>query len=465
MFIRMFSRVSFLIVVVIAMFASRISGEATRLHKSQKQLVTDVFANYSKYVRPVEDGNATEVEVFFWPESLIALDETTQSLHLKSTVVLCWSDLSLTWNSSEYDDINVLFYPQSQLWLPPVKIGPSTTKQDQLGFDENLVGLIGDSGGLYWQFEAATETECEIDVTLYPFDTQTCTINLDFAPMNKEFLELQPREANEVKRKFAVGGTWQLLGMRCYRYSDELTAGIAYVLSLKRRTTFYLLNIVLPVISLSFTASVVFIVPAEAGEKMGFSITILLAYSVYLSIIADNLPQTSAQICYLQVYLTFLLGVTAFGVVVSGLVLKLHHMPDDVPVGRRTHGCARLLRRLIGLEKEPAGSCKYGNENKPSSEFYTKNAVVSDKIIKTSQLKCFDGGNGYVGDVIHDVNGSIDPAEMTWPQVAEAVDRVSFIVVSLEIVLSTASLFPYLAIAGNAEVEDASSQISCVEFI
>ena len=35
--------------------------------------------------------------------------------------------------------------------------------------------------------------------------------------------------------------------------------------------------------------------PAEAGEKMGVSITVLLAYSVYLSIIADSLPSTSEE--------------------------------------------------------------------------------------------------------------------------------------------------------------------------
>ena len=84
---------------------------------------------------------------------------------------------------------------------------------------------------------------------------------------------------------------------------------------------------------------------------MGVSITVLLAYSVYLSIIADNLPQTSVKVCYLQVYLTSLLGITAVSVLMSIVVLNLHHMSPHVPVNGRTKRAISRLRKLIGLEK------------------------------------------------------------------------------------------------------------------
>ena len=47
---------------------------------------------------------------------------------------------------------------------------------------------------------------------------------------------------------------------------------------------------------LSFTASLVFALPADAGEKMGTGITVLLAYAVYLTIVSDYLPDTSLEV-------------------------------------------------------------------------------------------------------------------------------------------------------------------------
>ena len=79
---------------------------------------------------------------------------------------------------------------------------------------------------------------------------------------------------------FSVGGTWDLMSISCTkRIAIHQGIEISYLLDLKRRTTFYLLNIILPVAFLSFTAPAVFLLPAETGEKMGISITILLAYS------------------------------------------------------------------------------------------------------------------------------------------------------------------------------------------
>ena len=47
---------------------------------------------------------------------------------------------------------------------------------------------------------------------------------------------------------------------------------------------------------LSATAPLVFLLPADAGEKMGTSITVLLAYAVYLTIVTDYMPTTSLSV-------------------------------------------------------------------------------------------------------------------------------------------------------------------------
>ena len=74
-------------------------------------------------------------------------------------------------------------------------------------------------------------------------------------------------------------------------------------LQLQRRRSFYILNIILPVLFLSVTSSLTFALPSDAGEKMGLSITVLLAYAVYLTLVTDSMPDTSVQVTAVLLWL------------------------------------------------------------------------------------------------------------------------------------------------------------------
>nr|KAG5707825.1 hypothetical protein BaRGS_015985 [Batillaria attramentaria] len=111
---------------------------------------------------------------------------------------------------------------------------------------------------------------------------------------------------------------------------------------LKRLKTYYIVTVIIPVIFLTFTATLVFALPADSGEKMGTSITVLLAFAVYLTIVSEQMPRTSLQVSILAVYLTMLLGQTALGVVLSVWILNLHFRDDNHPPGR-------LLRKVVHI--------------------------------------------------------------------------------------------------------------------
>ena len=61
----------------------------------------------------------------------------------------------------------------------------------------------------------------------------------------------------------------------------------------QRRATFYFMTMVYPCILMSFVAALVFLLPAESGEKVSLTITLLLSLAVYMLIIAELLPPAS----------------------------------------------------------------------------------------------------------------------------------------------------------------------------
>ena len=54
-----------------------------------------------------------------------------------------------------------------------------------------------------------------------------------------------------------------------------------------------MINIIAPCVMLSVLGLLVFCMPCDTGEKIGLEITVMLAFSVFLLIVSDNLPVTS----------------------------------------------------------------------------------------------------------------------------------------------------------------------------
>ena len=72
-------------------------------------------------------------------------------------------------------------------------------------------------------------------------------------------------------------------------YYDKLH----FWLYMKRRDEFYNTNVMLPIVLSSFLVTLVFVVPVECGEKLSYTLTILLTIAVFLTVISDMLPAIS----------------------------------------------------------------------------------------------------------------------------------------------------------------------------
>ena len=69
--------------------------------------------------------------------------------------------------------------------------------------------------------------------------------------------------------------------------------------SLQRRPKFVLLNTIIPCCAIASLGLLVFFIPAESGEKVSFGMNVLLAFAVFLLMIAENMPQTSLHLPYI----------------------------------------------------------------------------------------------------------------------------------------------------------------------
>ncbi len=63
-----------------------------------------------------------------------------------------------------------------------------------------------------------------------------------------------------------------------------------------RKAMYYLFNLIIPAIFIIATSCLVFYLPADGGEKVSLAVTVLLAVSVFLLMVAQSMPESSDSV-------------------------------------------------------------------------------------------------------------------------------------------------------------------------
>ena len=141
---------------------------------------------------------------------------------------------------------------------------------------------------------------CSLDMTFYPFDKQSCDIRIENWAYDSHQVSLTNITSNVPESNYEANGIWEFTGSEVeYNelfydiYPNDPFPELIFRLLLTRKPTYYMLNIVTPCALIIVIALMVFWLPPESGEKVSLGITVLLAFSVFQIIVADNTPKNS----------------------------------------------------------------------------------------------------------------------------------------------------------------------------
>ena len=80
-----------------------------------------------------------------------------------------------------------------------------------------------------------------------------------------------------------------------------------FFLRIRRKTLYYMYNIVFPCMMMSTLILLVFCMPPDSGEKIALGVTVILAFSVFMLAIAEQMPETSESIPLIGTIILFIL--------------------------------------------------------------------------------------------------------------------------------------------------------------
>lgn len=180
------------------------------------------------------------------------------------------------------------------------------------GFNDFRAKICYD-GSVHYNFPSRFKTLCQLDVSRFPFDVQTCS--LTFGSWACNGLELDVTSKSNIVDISAVeeNAEWEIVESPIVRHEiiygccPEPYPDVTFYINLRRKPTHYVINIIIPSILITCVAGLGFILPVDAGEKIGLQLTVMLTISVFQMLVAEKLPpaaDSQPRICKLSMSLS-----------------------------------------------------------------------------------------------------------------------------------------------------------------
>ena len=214
--------------------------------------------------------------------------------------------------------------------------------------------LLYSSGYIYWLPPAIYKSSCKIDVRYFPFDQQQCIMKFGSWTYDGDLIDLvsmgsrpEGGTARVDLEDYWESGEWDIVDTPGTKHTvkypccDEIYTDITFNLIIRRKPLFYTVNLILPCVLISFLTVLVFYLPSDSGEKITLCISVLLALTVFLLLIAEIIPPTSLLIPLIGRYLLFTMVLVTLSIVITVIVLNIHYR------GPSTHTMQPWVRKMF----------------------------------------------------------------------------------------------------------------------
>ena len=241
---------------------------------------------------------------------------------------------------------------------------------------------------------------CSLILVIHRYILQECRMSFNLWGYVGSEVYLHPTKEEVQMSYYTENGEWTLASTKVERVdggaytSDTLT----FIFVLKRKPSFLIVNVVLPIVFMAIINILVFLLPAESGERVSYSVTVLLALAVFMTLVGDNLPKTSEPMPILSYYLMILLIMSTLMTVTTILNLKIYFKKGPVSP------CIKFLFRILCCFR-----CRFGRKT-DDNKVYPIDLKNKDKI-----------------PVVNISKPDTEEPEITWQEISSCIDLIAIL--------------------------------------
>ena len=311
------------------------------------------------------------------------IDEVEQKLQSTAYLKVTWSDHFLSWTPASYNNIEKITVKQDRIWKPDLALANAYDTISGLG-DSFMYVTITYLGLISWYPYQVFDSSCTLDMTYFPFDSQSCDIQFVTWSSTKEMINIVSGTDGLDTSFYETNANWDLLGVSSSDSSTSTTSGLSFKINIKRKPFFFLLNFIIPIVCLSILNLFVFVLPSDSGEKTGYAIVLFLSFAIFLLIVTEIMPEGMKTVPVMSTYLLIECVLSTIIVFVTIIQLRLHNQDNDTPVPhflKSFVGIVFVLKRKLCLDKnseEEARKREEETEKETSFQAVKQNGKMSE---------------------------------------------------------------------------------------
>lgn len=377
-------------------------------------LSTSLLTNYNSNLRPGADqSQTTDIAVNLFFVGLQEFSETTGLFSARLFFMISWTDERLAWTPASHNGVSSMQFSQDSIWTPQLILTNPYSNSKDFGGDKLLL-TVTPNGVVRWSTLEVMESTCMVDITKFPYDRQSCAMTFAFLGYSSQ--QVSFKDCSLSMSNMNKNSLWEIsdqaeLSRTSTNTRDLLTARFSF----SRKSDPYTINIIFPMVAIAFLHITVFFLPAESGERIGFSTTIILSITVYQTIVSDSLPNSTlpslAYILY-KLFADFLISIIVHTLVVVSLSFYLRD--DGNPVPEFLAKCTRFPK------------CKRRN-----NKLQVKPSVDPINMIKKDSLET---------DMTSTCNEEVT-SDITWKDVGKAWDTIALFISVFAVLVSNSVYF------------------------
>ena len=315
-----------------------ITPSTKKFKNMETKLIDTLFDGYDPRARPVL--NYSQPIMVNFSLTLTQIDDMNIKDQILSTglwINYLWYDAFLKWDPARYDNIRAISIPINKIWKPDIILYNSVSENFDPSYPTHA--KIFSDGLVNWLPPAMVTTSCNVDVRFFPFDRQICPFI--FGPWTNDVttidMQLQYGEgaASIDTSEMVDSNTWDDISVTAHRLAkrfestpnDPAYVKCIFVLRMRRCHTYGMMNYITPCLIVTAMALLVFILPPDAGEKIGLSITVLLTLVVFQQMLADATPATKdgLPVPVIASFFEYTMLIVMGSTLITVLVLNMHH--------------------------------------------------------------------------------------------------------------------------------------------
>lgn len=428
----------------------------TRVYSSAPEIIsflehtfTDATATYNSLIFPRNTFSETIlVDIGFKLTAITDFDELAGTLEVIGILTISWYDQLADddYDSDKHGHFTETTIPNQFVWKPPVSLFNSALAIVPVGDKANYVRLFRTTkqsdpyygyARMVWTPGVVTKTGCVVDVAYFPFDKQSCNITFTNWGFTKDQVKFEPSADTIDLQDFSPSDEWTVTKTRLIEETLDNGSFVKFEISLERKPLYYLINFFLPIVIMGILNALVFILPLESGERVGYSVTSFLTFAVYLTLIADGMPRTSEPMAIMSYYLVSMVVMSCVATIITIFTLRVYLKDEDDPIPTPVTLLVACLNCLV---------CTRDDEDDDEDDempLLGSNGIEMDTMRKgsarkrPSPIEDNTSWTSYVPD---------NKYEVDWKLVASTLDGFSFVgILGGSIAIAVVFLVPLLA--------------------